>query len=95
MSQLDTTSFADDLISMVLSGWDALRFSLFAEVLFQMIRGDSGVPATASLRRQLAMPSPIIPSPMKPIFVMVILLLLPVSSELNTLRCYRHGVYEL
>lgn len=75
MSQLDTTSFADDLISIVLSGWeDVLRLSHLEVVRFQISSGVVGVPAMPSLRRQLTMPSPIIPSPMKPIFVMMILI---------------------
>ncbi len=73
MSQLDTTSFADDLIWIVLSGWDDLRVSHLEVVRFQTRSGVLGVPAMASLRRQFTMPSPIIPSPMKPIFVMMIL----------------------
>ena len=71
MSQLDTTSFADDLISIVLSGLDDLRLSHLEVVRFQIRSGVEGVPAMVSLRRQLTMPSPIIPRPMKPIFVMM------------------------
>ena len=71
MSQLDTTSLGDDLISIVLSGLDDLRLSHLEVVRFQIRSGVEGVPAMVSLRRQLTMPSPIIPRPMKPIFVML------------------------
>ncbi len=72
MSQLATTSLADDLISMDLSGLDDFRLSHLEVVRFQIRSGVEGVfPAMVSLRRQLTMPSPIIPRPMKPIFVMM------------------------
>ena len=52
-----------------------------------MRSGLSGVPVTASLRRQLTMPSPIIPSPMKPIFVMMIITPLLLRSLREVMRC--------
>ncbi len=74
ISQSATTSLADDLISICLSGNEVLRSLHLDSVRFHTTSGVSGVPATASLRMQFTMPSPIIPSPMKPIFVMMMIL---------------------
>src|SRR6056300_195006 len=57
ISQSDTTSLADDLISIFLSGNFDFRPSHLDEVLFHTTSGMSDVPAMSSFRMQPTMPS--------------------------------------
>ena len=68
---------------MILSGKRSLSSVHLDVVRFHTMSGTSEEPAMPSLSRQPAMPSPIIPSPMKPIGAMVEVVELVLSVDLK------------